>query len=53
MTRDPKTTEDRSLRTQVSKQATSLASWESPQFEVLSLDCEITAYAPDGDEPLF
>ena len=24
-----------------------------PAFEVISLGCEITAYAPDGDEPLF
>jgi len=35
-----------------SLQAAGSASWE-PQFEVLGLDCEITAYAPDGDEPLF
>jgi hypothetical protein len=27
--------------------------YEPPRFEVLPLDCEITAYAPDGDEPLF
>ncbi len=29
--------------------------WQPPSFEVISLDCEITAYAPDdGDEqPLF
>jgi len=27
--------------------------YEPPSFEVLSLDCEITAYAPDGDDPLF
>ena len=29
--------------------------WRRPAFEVISLDCEITAYAPDdGDEqPLF
>ena len=26
--------------------------WEPPQFAVISLDCEITAYAPD-DRPLF
>jgi hypothetical protein len=30
------------------------AGYESPTFEVISLDCEITAYAPDdGDTPLF
>ncbi len=27
--------------------------WERPAFEVIALDCEITAYAPAGDEPLF
>ena len=26
-------------------------SWEPPRFEVISLDCEISAYAPD-DHPL-
>ena len=51
MSKEPKTrTGNRPLR---SLQATGPASWEPPQFEVLSLDCEITAYAPDGDEPLF
>jgi len=30
-------------------------SYESPGFELISLDCEISAYAPDGDDerPLF
>ena len=28
-------------------------SYEPPKFEVISLDCEITAYAPDGGDPLF
>ena len=28
------------------------AAWETPRVEVISLSCEITAYAPDG-EPLF
>ena len=27
--------------------------WTKPGFELISLDCEITAYAPDGDQPLF
>jgi len=27
--------------------------WAKPSFELISLDCEITAYAPDGDLPLF
>jgi hypothetical protein len=27
--------------------------WTRPGFELISLDCEITAYAPDGDLPLF
>jgi hypothetical protein len=29
-----------------------VAAWEAPRFEVISLDCEITAYTPD-DRPLF
>jgi hypothetical protein len=28
------------------------AAWTRPGFEVIPLDCEITAYAPDGDLPL-
>jgi coenzyme PQQ precursor peptide PqqA len=28
------------------------STWEAPRVEVISLSCEITAYAPDG-EPLF
>lgn len=27
--------------------------YQAPEFEVIELDCEITAYAPDGDLPLF
>ena len=27
--------------------------WSPPGFELIPLDCEITAYAPDGDLPLF
>lgn len=28
--------------------------WPRPAFQVIALDCEITAYAPDeGDLPLF
>jgi hypothetical protein len=26
--------------------------WSRPAAEVIPLDCEITAYAPAGDEPL-
>jgi hypothetical protein len=29
------------------------SAWTAPRFEVIALDCEITAYAPDGDGPLF
>jgi hypothetical protein len=30
------------------------ARYEPPTCEIVSLDCEISAYAPDGDEtPLF
>jgi hypothetical protein len=28
-------------------------SWQRPRFSVIPLDCEISAYAPDGEEPLF
>jgi hypothetical protein len=27
--------------------------YEPPKFSVIALDCEITAYAPVGDDPLF
>lgn len=27
--------------------------WESPEAEVICLACEISAYAPDEDSPLF
>lgn len=27
--------------------------YQPPRLEVISLDCEITSYAPDGDLPLF
>jgi coenzyme PQQ precursor peptide PqqA len=27
--------------------------WQAPAFELIELGCEITAYAPAGDEPLF
>jgi len=29
------------------------SSYRAPAFEVISLDCEITSYAPGGDDPLF
>jgi hypothetical protein len=28
-------------------------SWERPEFELICLACEISAYAPDEGEPLF
>jgi len=28
-------------------------SWQRPRFTVIPLDCEISAYAPDGGDPLF
>jgi hypothetical protein len=31
----------------------SAGAWQRPGFEVIALDCEITAYAPDGGDPLF
>lgn len=27
--------------------------YRAPAFEVITLDCEITSYAPAGDDPLF
>jgi len=27
--------------------------WDPPSFAVIPLGCEITAYAPDDDRPLF
>jgi len=33
--------------------ARELRPYEPPRFTVIPLDCEITAYAPDGDGPLF
>jgi len=29
------------------------AGYRAPAFEVISLDCEITSYAPEGGDPLF
>jgi hypothetical protein len=47
---------DRSARAfsgPVESNGASHAAWARPSFEVIPLDCEITAYAPDGDSPLF
>ena len=33
-------------------EAPATSSWDRPSFEVIALDCEITAYAPEGDFPL-
>jgi hypothetical protein len=32
---------------------TARAAWQRPAFEVISLACEISAYAPDDGGPLF
>ena len=37
---------------QPTENPTPASRWEAPRVEVISLSCEITAYAPDG-EPLF
>jgi hypothetical protein len=29
------------------------AGYEPPRYEVICLACEVSAYAPDGDIPLF
>jgi len=42
-----------SLPTLPAPPAAAPATWTAPRFEVISLDCEITAYAPEGDQPLF
>lgn len=34
-------------------QAGARAAYVAPSFEVICLACEISAYAPDGDHPLF
>jgi hypothetical protein len=34
------------------RETTTSTAWEPPAFEVISLACEISAYAPD-DRPLF
>jgi hypothetical protein len=33
--------------------ASDLARWQRPDFEVIDLACELSAYAPDGGGPLF
>ena len=44
--------ENISANTPLEASSAGSASWEPPRFEVISLSCEITSYAPD-DEPLF
>ena len=41
------------LDTHAEATAAEAAVYERPAFEVIPLDCEITAYAPDGGDPLF
>ena len=41
------------LATHADSDLREVRAYEPPAFEVIPLDCEITAYAPDGDEPLF
>jgi hypothetical protein len=43
---------DRTPQAQSSAENESRA-WQKPGYELIALDCEITAYAPDGDPPLF
>jgi hypothetical protein len=33
--------------------ATAEVRYEPPRFELICLACEISAYAPDSDQPLF
>ena len=41
------------LATPAESKAVEAREYERPAFEVIPLDCEITAYAPDGGDPLF
>ena len=42
-----------SLRNPAAPTTAEADAYERPAFEVIPLDCEITAYAPDGGDPLF
>jgi hypothetical protein len=41
------------LETRTESNPAEARDFERPAFEVIPLDCEITAYAPDGGDPLF
>ena len=41
------------IEPQVESNPSEAGNWSRPVFEVIPLDCEITAYAPDGGDPLF
>jgi hypothetical protein len=41
------------LETRTESHPAEARDFERPAFEVIPLDCEITAYAPDGGDPLF
>jgi hypothetical protein len=43
---------ERSSKSLVPATPTQSGGFEPPRYEVISLDCEITSYAPD-DQPLF
>jgi len=48
------TVQEQAQETDHSFAAREPSNYEPPKFAVISLDCEITAYAPDeGDTPLF
>ena len=51
MTQNARSSAD-SLRAPPAAPAPAAQTWQPPRFEVISLDCEITSYAPD-DQPLF
>ncbi len=44
---------ERSVAAQAHRSSEARAGWATPHAEVIPLDCEITAYAPAGDDPLF
>ncbi len=44
---------ERTTAAQTRRGSEARTSWATPHAEVIPLDCEITAYAPAGDGPLF
>jgi hypothetical protein len=45
--------DDSTAKSPIPTAAADAQAWSRPAYEVIPLDCEITAYAPDGGDPLF